>query len=118
MSPPKQSWRKRWRKNPIVSVFTSLRLTVTLLAFSLALVFFGTLDQVNIGINKAQQDYFESFFVTWKYPEEWPLGTKMVLVTHPENDIAKKHDRIAIDDKQLENFRFLGFIDNTFHSQI
>ena len=118
MSPPKQSWRKRWRKNPIVSTFTSLRLTVTLLAFSLALVFFGTLDQVNIGINKAQQDYFESFFVTWKYPEEWPLGTKMVLVTHPENDIAKKHDRIAIDDKQLENFRFLGFIDNTFHSQI
>ena len=118
MSPTEQSWRKRWRKNPVVSVFTSLRLTVTLLSFSLALVFFGTLDQVNIGINKAQQDYFESFFVTWKYPEEWPLGTKMVLVTHPENDIAKKHDRIAIDDKQLENFRFLGFIDNTFHSQI
>ena len=118
MSPQQQSWRKRWRKNPFVSVFTSLRLTVTLLAFSLALVFFGTLDQVNIGINKAQKDYFESFFVTWKYPEEWHLGTKMVLVTHPENDIAKKHERIAIDDKQLENFRFLGFIDNTFHSQI
>ncbi|MDA9962876.1 cytochrome c biogenesis protein ResB [Opitutales bacterium] len=118
MTTQKQNWRKRWRKNPIISVFTSLRLTVTLLAFSLALVFFGTLDQVNIGINKAQQDYFESFFVTWKYPEEWPLGTKMVLVTHPENDIAKKHERIAIDDKQLENFRFLGFIDNTFHSQI
>ncbi len=99
-------------------MFTSLRLTVTLLTFSLALVFFGTLDQVNIGINKAQKDYFESFFVAWKYPEEWPLGTKMVLVTHPESDIAKKHERIAIDDKQLESFRFLGFIDNTFHSQI
>ena len=118
MSPQKESWRKRWRKNPVVSFFTSLRLTVTLLAFSLALVFFGTLDQVNIGINKAQKDYFESFFVAWKYPEEWPLGTKMVLVTHPESDIANKHDRIAIDDKELENFRFLGFIDNTFHSQI
>ncbi len=118
MSPKKESWRKRWRKNPVISVFTSLRLTVTLLTFSLALVFFGTLDQVNIGINKAQKDYFESFYVVWKYPEEWPLGTKMVLVTHPENDIAKKHDRIAIDDKQLESFRFLGFIDNTFHSQI
>ena len=118
MSPKKESWRKRWRKNPVVSVFTSLRLTVTLLTFSLALVFFGTLDQVNIGINKAQKDYFESFYVVWKYPEEWPLGTKMVLVTHPENDIAKKHDRIAIDDKQLESFRFLGFMDNTFHSQI
>ena len=99
-------------------MFTSLRLTVTLLAFSLALVFFGTLDQVNIGINKAQKDYFESFFVAWKYPEEWPLGTKMVLVTHSESDIAQKHERIAIDDKQLENFRFLGFIDNTFHSEI
>jgi hypothetical protein len=118
MSPKKESWRKRWRKNPVISVFTSLRLTVTLLTFSLALVFFGTLDQVNIGINKAQKDYFESFYVVWKYPEEWPLGTKMVLVTHPENDIAKKHDRIAIDDKQLESFRFLGFIDNTFHSQM
>jgi len=118
VSPKKQSWRKRWRENPVVSVFTSLRLTVTLLTFSLALVFFGTLDQVNIGINKAQKDYFESFFVAWKYPEEWPLGTKMVLVTHPESDIAKKHERIAINDKQLENFRFLGFIDNTFHSQI
>lgn len=118
MSPKKESWRKRWRKNPVISVFTSLRLTVTLLTFSLALVFFGTLDQVNIGINKAQKDYFESFYVVWEYPEEWPLGTKMVLVTHPENDIAKKHDRIAIDDKQLESFRFLGFIDNTFHSQI
>jgi hypothetical protein len=91
---------------------------VTLLTFSLALVFFGTLDQVNIGINKAQKDYFESFFVAWKYPEEWPLGTKMVLVTHAESDIAKKHEQIAIDDKLLENFRFLGFIDNTFHSQI
>ena len=118
MTTQKQNWRKRWRKNPIISVFTSLRLTVTLLAFSLALVFFGTLDQVNIGINKAQKDYFESFFVAWKYPEEWPLGTKMVLVTHSESDIAQKHERIAIDDKQLENFRFLGFIDNTFHSEI
>ncbi|MDA1048101.1 MAG: cytochrome c biogenesis protein ResB [Verrucomicrobia bacterium] len=118
MSPKKESWRKRWRKNPVISVFTSLRLTVTLLTFSLALVFFGTLDQVNIGINKAQKDYFESFYVVWEYPEEWPLGTKMVLVTHPENDIAKKHDRIAIDDKQLESFRFLGFMDNSFHSQI
>jgi hypothetical protein len=118
VSPKKESWRKRWRKNPVISVFTSLRLTVTLLTFSLALVFFGTLDQVNIGINKAQKDYFESFYVVWEYPEEWPLGTKMVLVTHPENDIAKKHDRIAIDDKQLESFRFLGFMDNTFHSQI
>ena len=42
--------------------------------------------------------------------ENGHVGTKMVLVTHPENDIAKKHDRIAIDDKQLENFRDPIFI--------
>jgi hypothetical protein len=113
-----KDWRKKWRKNPVVATFTSLRLTIVLLAFSMALVFFGTLDQANIGINKAQKDYFESFFVTWKYPQEWPLGMKMVLVTHPESDLAKNNEKIAIDDKVLKNFRFLGFIDNTFHRQI
>ena len=111
-------WRKKWRKNPVVAFFTSLRLTVTLLAFSMALVFFGTLDQVNIGINKAQKVYFESFGAVWKYPEEWPLGTKMVLVTHPESDLAKHNKKIAIDDHHLKDVRFLGFIDNTFHRQI
>ena len=34
----------------ILNVITSVRLTVALLACSLALVFFGTLDQVNMGI--------------------------------------------------------------------
>ena len=113
-----KDWRKKWRKNPFVAFFTSLRLTVTLLAFSMALVFFGTLDQVNIGINKAQKVYFESFGAVWKYPEEWPLGTKMVLVTHPESDLAKNNEQIAIDDQRLKDVRFLGFIDNTFHRQI
>ncbi|MFP6886009.1 MAG: hypothetical protein VB997_00550, partial [Opitutales bacterium] len=119
MTNPKNSdWRKRWRKNPIVAAFTSLRLTVTLLSFSLALVFFGTLDQVNIGINKAQEKYFESFFAVWEYPEEWPMGMRMVLVTHLDNGIAKAHDSIAIDHEALKDFRFLGFVDNTFHGQI
>ena len=113
-----KDWRKKWRKNPFVAFFSSLRLTVTLLAFSMALVFFGTLDQVNIGINKAQEVYFESFGAVWKYPEEWPLGTKMVLVTHPENDLAKSEEHIAIDDHRLKDIRFLGLIDNTFHREI
>ena len=111
-------WRKKWRKNPVIALFTSLRLTIVLLGFSVALVFFGTLDQVNIGINKAQKDYFESFFVAWKYPQEWPLGTKMILVTHPESDLAKKTEKISIEDERLKDFRFMGFVDNTFHSQI
>ena len=111
-------WRKKWRKNPVIALFTSLRLTIVLLGFSVALVFFGTLDQVNIGINKAQKDYFESFFVTWKYPQEWPFGTKMLLVTHPESDLAKNTQQISIEDERLKDFRFMGFLDNTFHSKI
>lgn len=51
--------------------FASLRLTVVLLAFSIVLVFFGTLDQVHYGIWETQKLYFESFFVVWSYPEQW-----------------------------------------------
>lgn len=51
--------------------FSSLRLTVALLFFSILLVFFGTLDQVHIGIYLAQKEYFESFFVIWTYPEQF-----------------------------------------------
>ncbi|NDV63103.1 cytochrome c biogenesis protein ResB [Puniceicoccales bacterium CK1056] len=52
----------------------SLRLTVYLLAFSVILVFFGTLDQVRIGIRGAQEIYFESLLAFWQYPESWPMG--------------------------------------------
>lgn len=56
------------------NIFTSLRLTVILLGFSMALVFFGTLDQVQYGVFEVQKRYFESIFVTWQYPEIWPAG--------------------------------------------
>lgn len=52
----------------------SLRLSVILLAASILLVFFGTLDQVRMGLREAQQLYFESFLVIWRYPSFWPLG--------------------------------------------
>lgn len=50
--------------------FSSLKLTVVLLAFSMMLIFFGTLDQVQYGIWHTQKLYFESFFVIWSYPEQ------------------------------------------------
>lgn len=56
---------------PLFKFFASLRLTVVLLAFSIVLVFFGTLDQVHYGIWETQKRYFESFFVIWSYPEQW-----------------------------------------------
>lgn len=52
--------------------FSSIRLTVLLLAVSTVLVFFGTLDQVHYGIFHTQQRYFESLFVVWSYPVQWP----------------------------------------------
>lgn len=49
--------------------FSSLRLTVVLLALSMALIFFGTLDQVEYGIWHVQKLYFESFIAVWSYPD-------------------------------------------------
>lgn len=47
----------------IYMFFSSLRLTVVLLSFSMVLVFFGTLDQSRWGIYETQRLYFESFVV-------------------------------------------------------
>ena len=47
-------------------VFTSLKLTVALLALSLVLVFWGTLAQVHLGLYKVQNDFFRSFFIWWE----------------------------------------------------
>lgn len=70
----------------LVSVFRtlgSLRLTVWLLAFSVILVFFGTLDQVKIGIRAAQEMYFESLLAVWHYPEAWPMGKALSWIPVP-----------------------------------
>lgn len=58
----------------LIKVFTSLRLTVVLLTLGLILVFWGTLAQVTLGLYKAQNDFFRSFFVFWS-PEgsDWRI---------------------------------------------
>jgi len=48
-----------------VRLFTSLRLTVVLLALGGILVFWGTLAQVDLGLYKAQNEFFRSFFIFW-----------------------------------------------------
>jgi hypothetical protein len=45
------------------TLFVSLRLTVVLLALSIALVFWATLDQVHLGVWGVQQKFFHSFLV-------------------------------------------------------
>ncbi len=47
----------------IVSIFTSLKLTVTLLAFSIVLVFVGTIAQADEGLYGAQAHYFKQWLV-------------------------------------------------------
>ena len=49
----------------LIDFFTSLRLTVTCLALGLVLVFVGTLAQVDLGLYKAQNEFFRSFIVFW-----------------------------------------------------
>ena len=49
----------------LYNFFSSLRLTVVLLALGLVLVFWGTLAQVNLGLYKAQNDFFRSFVIYW-----------------------------------------------------
>src|SRR2546423_1697149 len=47
----------------LIKIFTSLRLTVTLLAFAIVLVFIGTLAQVDEGLYGAQARYFRQWFI-------------------------------------------------------
>jgi hypothetical protein len=49
----------------LINFFTSLRLTVVCLALGLVLVFWGTLAQVDLGLYKAQNEFFRSFIIYW-----------------------------------------------------
>jgi len=61
-----------------VRLFTSLRLTVVLLALGVILVFWGTLAQVHLGLYKAQNEFFRSFFIFWQ-----PAGANLRIPIFP-----------------------------------
>jgi hypothetical protein len=73
----------------LIKIFTSLRLTVVLLAFSIILVFVGTLAQVDEGLYNAQARYFRQWLIFgldlfgWKIPLILPggylLGTMLLV---------------------------------------
>jgi hypothetical protein len=48
--------------------FVSLKLTVTLLALGIVLIFWATLDQTDLGVWGVQQKFFHSFFVLERIP--------------------------------------------------
>jgi ResB-like family len=66
--------------NRLVKIFTSLRLTVVLLAFGIVIVFIGTLAQVDEGLFNAQARYFRQWIILgadlfgWKIPLILPGG--------------------------------------------
>lgn len=68
---------------PLWHFFSSLRLTLFLLAASTLLVFFGTLDQVHYGIWFTQHKYFHSFIAVWQYPQQFPYGYALQWVHIP-----------------------------------
>ena len=49
----------------LIRFFSSLRLTVVCLVLGALLVFAGTLAQVDMGLYKAQNEFFRSFFIFW-----------------------------------------------------
>ncbi len=52
----------------LIRVLTSLKLTITCLAFGMILIFVGTLAQVEYGINQVLDMYFRSFVAIWRVP--------------------------------------------------
>jgi hypothetical protein len=55
----------------LIDFFSSLRLTVVCLFFGMILVFCGTLAQVDMGLFKAQNQFFRSFLVVWAPTGSW-----------------------------------------------
>src|ERR1051326_2568334 len=62
----------------VYRIITSLKLTVALLAFGLVIVFWGTLAQVHLGLYKAQNEFFRSFFLYWT-----PSGSSLRIPIFP-----------------------------------
>jgi hypothetical protein len=58
--------REYWKA--FVDFFVSIRLTVTLLALSIVLIFWATLAQVQLGVWGVQTQFFQTFFVLAKIP--------------------------------------------------
>src|SRR5580698_10968971 len=56
----------------LYNFFSSLKLTVTLLAFSMLLVLLATFEQVQWGVFEVQKRYFETLVCMWTYPAQWP----------------------------------------------
>lgn len=81
VEPPRNSLRPappRSVARRVFDFFSSLRLTVAFLLLAVAIVFIGTLAQVEEGLYAAQHRYFRSLFIWWQ-----PGGDGMKLPVFP-----------------------------------
>jgi hypothetical protein len=62
----------------LFNFFSSLKLTVACLVLGCVIVFWGTIAQVHLGLYKAQNEFFRSFFVYWT-----PAGSSFHLPIFP-----------------------------------
>jgi hypothetical protein len=76
-SAPQGGATPRRKRSPLAFI-SSLRLTVVLLCFAVALVFIGTIAQTSEGLYIAQNRYFRSLVVFWS-----PAGSSLKLPVFP-----------------------------------
>lgn len=82
--------------------FSSLRLTVVLMAFSMVLVFVATLAQVELGIYGVQEKFFRSFFVLANIP-----GTQIPFPVMPGGYLVGGFLMINLVAAHATRFKFI-----------
>ena len=85
----------------LINFFTSLRLTVVCLALALVLVFWGTLAQVDLGLYKAQNEFFRSFIIYWG-----PKGASWRIPVFPGGYLIGGVLLLNLIASQLRRFTF------------
>ncbi|MGH7994730.1 MAG: cytochrome c biogenesis protein ResB, partial [Opitutaceae bacterium] len=92
------------RRTPVrsaIEAFSSLRLTIVLLALSILLIFAATLDQVNLGVWGVQVKYFHSFLVWDRIP-----GTGLKLPIFPGGYLLGGMLLVNLIAAHVQRFRF------------
>jgi hypothetical protein len=84
-----------------IDFFTSLKLTVVCLVLGLLLVFFGTLAQVELGLYKAQNEFFRSFIVFWG-----PKGASWQIPVFPGGYLVGGVLLINLVASHIKRFKF------------
>src|SRR5262249_7943879 len=84
-----------------IDFFTSLKLTVVCLVLGMLLVFFGTLAQVELGLFKAQNEFFRSFIVFWG-----PKGASWQIPVFPGGYLVGGVLLINLVASHIKRFQF------------